>query len=430
MIGHPHEAALLRFLDGSGADVERKRVAHHLADCQRCRDLVQGHRRVRQALVSAATSAPPALLDRVLATRATGEGVILPVDVESGRRREWRIPFSTRRVALGVLAASAVLAVGVMVVELLPRLPIAAAREETAWAFERLIEALGNPRPGGPQLPRPDAPPAVIHPERMREFTAVYETRHFVGPTLVAVDTSPLWTVRRNGPNWNVRSVVSSRRRSENPEDSLLFYHSETLQRSLTTLDQRSLRPLASTTTVFQYHGRGSEQSRLGRVDTREVIRLNNTLKRERTNSVQFYTPDGSAYAHTDSAYWGLLPTLRAPEVLGYFRDRDLLLLLVDMGRWWAGSFSRQVELRGRPGRGMEERLISSRVVGRRRLDLPIGKTDVWKVEHWLSDYPLEDRDTYYRVSDGLLAAEVYGEKWKESNTSYTELRLLSVTYP
>ncbi|HPF61759.1 MAG TPA: hypothetical protein PLI93_06825, partial [Gemmatimonadales bacterium] len=135
MIGHPHEAALLRFLDGSGADLERKRVAHHLADCQRCRDLVQGHRRVRQALVPVASSAPPALLDRVLATRAAGEGVILPVDVEPGPRREWRIPFSTRRVALGVLAASAVLAVGVVVVELLPRLPIAAAREETAKAF-------------------------------------------------------------------------------------------------------------------------------------------------------------------------------------------------------------------------------------------------------------------------------------------------------
>jgi len=417
MIGHPHEAALLRFLDGSGADLERKRVAHHLADCQRCRDLVQGHRRVRQALVPVAASAPPALLDRVLATRAAGEGVILPVDVEPGPRREWRIPFSTRRVALGVLAASAVLAVGVVVVELLPRLPIAAARAETAKAFDRLLEGLGNPRPGGPQLPRPDAPPAIIHPERMRELTATYEARHYdADRKLIAVDSQTRISVRRRGDQWLVEERAREVDRFRDRNDRPVIRTS--IRRNLSELSASDLR-VQATHGEFRFEEPGeSVQQTWQQILGDSLIVFRNWYFNPSRPTRPMLVDDTTIYRITT-------PTTMPSK--GYRLDGAILFLTVDLSRWWAGSFERYSRQQlGRTRYTAEASTQSFRVVGSARADLPIGRTDAWVVEYWSEHYLLEGYRELYRKSDGLLAAILPGGV----ESDYTELRLLSVTYP
>ncbi|MCA9762620.1 MAG: hypothetical protein KC544_05750 [Gemmatimonadetes bacterium] len=421
MIGHPREAALLRFLDGSGTDVERKRVAHHLADCQRCRDLVQGHRRVRQALVPVASSAPPALLDRVLATRAAGEGVILPVDVEPGPRREWRIPFSTRRVALGVLAASAVLAVGVVVVELLPRLPIAAAREETAKAFERLLEGLGNPRLGEPLLPRPDAPPAVIQPELMRELTATYEARYYAGGRVVLTDSLTTVRIRRVEDHWQLQTFEARRweTRWSTPDDEPRLDVGVLTRRETSMLDPVSLFPISregltrrevnGDATVYSYQQQQVDDSTLATMSARVSTKS-----------------EGPSGRLPKTSYLRVRQDAGPVGLSGGFGEL-LLLRTVTLSRWWAGSFTQPSQLpTNAPSTYVPYSwVISYRVTGSRRVELPWGNVDGWEVEQWSAGEP--DGTRYVlRKSDGLLIASEPDSREPDR----TELRLLSVSYP
>ncbi|MCB9504861.1 MAG: hypothetical protein H6692_01805 [Gemmatimonadales bacterium] len=111
---------------------------------------------------------------------------------------------------------------------------------------------------------------------------------------------------------------------------------------------------------------------------------------------------------------------------MGYRLDGELLLT-VDLSRWWAGSFERYSRQQlGRTRYTAEASTQSFRVVGSARADLPIGRTDAWVVEYWSEHYLLEGYRELYRKSDGLLAAILPGGV----ESDYTELRLLSVTYP
>ena len=88
MIRHPGERQLLAYDDGELSDVARRRVARHLTDCQRCRNMVQGHRATRAVLRLEAPPAPGGVLERILASRAAGTTIVLPVaDPDAGRGR-------------------------------------------------------------------------------------------------------------------------------------------------------------------------------------------------------------------------------------------------------------------------------------------------------------------------------------------------------
>lgn len=86
MLLHPREATLLRYAAGSAQETARRRVASHLADCDRCRSTVQSTREIRVALASgAAVGAPDLLLQRILQSRMQGERVILPAETPAPR---------------------------------------------------------------------------------------------------------------------------------------------------------------------------------------------------------------------------------------------------------------------------------------------------------------------------------------------------------
>lgn len=77
---HPSYAALNRFADGELESRRHRRVADHLAGCSRCRQEVAFIRQAGELARSLETPAmPDGVLDEVLARRAAGERVLLPL---------------------------------------------------------------------------------------------------------------------------------------------------------------------------------------------------------------------------------------------------------------------------------------------------------------------------------------------------------------
>jgi hypothetical protein len=86
---HPGIRRLKRFADRESPPREAARVAAHLERCGRCAEGVAFFRRVSADARAAAAPAPSdALLARILASRAAGERVVLPVDPATPRT--WR----------------------------------------------------------------------------------------------------------------------------------------------------------------------------------------------------------------------------------------------------------------------------------------------------------------------------------------------------
>ncbi|MFL5542722.1 MAG: redoxin family protein [Longimicrobiaceae bacterium] len=127
---HPRPRTLDRYADAApGGD---PRVAAHLLRCARCRRVVDQACALREAARSAPVALPAAdALERILARRAAGDRVILPVAPAQGRAR---LP---RR---GVLAAAAVALLVAGGLLLRPH-ELEAGRSE-------LVLAPANPRPG------------------------------------------------------------------------------------------------------------------------------------------------------------------------------------------------------------------------------------------------------------------------------------------
>ncbi len=106
---HPSLEALSNFTDAT-ASPEQARIAAHMADCAECRRTTQHFRAARAELTGAK---PPgmsadlaALRDRVLASRAGGTRIIIPVGSASAQRAPTR-PWVT--VAVGAAAVMALL---------------------------------------------------------------------------------------------------------------------------------------------------------------------------------------------------------------------------------------------------------------------------------------------------------------------------------
>lgn len=412
MMGHPAESRLIGFLDGSLADGRRRKVAGHLADCQRCRDIVQAHRLTRHALVVESPPAPAALFDRVLATRASGGGVILPVDLGRERRGS---PFTTRHLKVGAMVAA-----GVAVLVALTRMPLpdlASVRGfdrfgttlQEVWASALRTESYEGP----PRLmARPDAPAAVLDPSRMHELTARYETRRFENGKLASVDSGMVLRIRRDGDLWR----VSYRDAAPNGDGVT----------TAATLDARTLAVQTMTRLrTYPLRRNGGELS----VYTTEYSMLGGTALRSRSiYSSGKPQPPGTNRNKPDSLkVYQVTPSDGAPIDFGDWGLRVALMTAAPMSKHWLGALDGVDISSNYRNRGYlaNRSTDSRRVRGGETLTLPIGDVKAWRVELWQS-YGVVPLNEYYRQSDGLLVAErAASPAW-----DYPERRLLSVSYP
>jgi hypothetical protein len=167
MIGHPREDQLLAFQDHRLDDQRRRRLAGHLSGCQRCRNVVQAHRTVRGVFALEAPFAPDGVLERVLASRAAGTIVMLPV-AEPDARRPMELPSRGFLIAVGL-----VLTVGISV-QVVP-----ANRFQQVWGAWSAMVTDWEPFAGQSvinvhyPLP-PVARGAVIDPARTRPMRVRY----------------------------------------------------------------------------------------------------------------------------------------------------------------------------------------------------------------------------------------------------------------
>ena len=89
MIRHPGTDAIHQYLGDELDPRSRARVAAHLADCSACRSKVQGWRAVSREIREGPVPPPaPDLFDRIVARRAAGERVILPLAGSERPRRD------------------------------------------------------------------------------------------------------------------------------------------------------------------------------------------------------------------------------------------------------------------------------------------------------------------------------------------------------
>lgn len=106
---HPDTHTLSDFVDGELSQAHARRVATHVAACERCHAYVWSCRRTDAAAQELHTPAlPGGLRARVLARRAAGDDVILPTFDTPGPQRR-AVPLARAGVIAGVLAASAVI---------------------------------------------------------------------------------------------------------------------------------------------------------------------------------------------------------------------------------------------------------------------------------------------------------------------------------
>lgn len=94
---HATLSQLSRYVDEALQAAERLRVEAHLRDCQRCRGEIAFMRKIGHAARDASVPRPPSnLLDRIVASRASGHRVILPAQIPAAPPRR-------RGLALGVI---------------------------------------------------------------------------------------------------------------------------------------------------------------------------------------------------------------------------------------------------------------------------------------------------------------------------------------
>jgi hypothetical protein len=95
MIFHPSRRTLQRFAERELAPAGQRRVASHVVSCERCRTYVSFARSLGEALGDYQSANEPAvadekLIERVLAERAAGARVILPVGEQGQAAKHWR----------------------------------------------------------------------------------------------------------------------------------------------------------------------------------------------------------------------------------------------------------------------------------------------------------------------------------------------------
>ncbi len=390
MIGHPNERRLLGFLDGRTAEGDRQRIARHLADCQRCRDVVQGHRAVREVFRLEPPSAPGGVLGRILDTRAGGGAVVLPV-VDPGADRPGRTGY------LALIASAAAIVV-IAMVQLVPAAPFHAAWQ---W-WSRTVAEFGTSATGSrhiferPLMPVPVAEPAVLHPEKLRPMTVRYRTMSRPGESRPSrVDSSAGFTLALEPASgmWRVRDTWASDQwfADLDSRSGSLKRWSHTMNRqprysvtSVMTLDEKWL------LTDVRYHG----------------------------------TPLPSLTEHLPQGLDSIaIPAgVTPPYTLGSV-DQTAQLMMLDLRDGWSGSFT---DLFADPSNVFDwVQSISYLVDGTATVTTPAGTFAAWRVRQF-HPYGEDVRILWLRKSDGLTLREDCPSRRDFCSTR----ELLSVTYP
>ncbi len=380
MIGHPGERRLLAFQDGRLPDAARRRLAGHLADCQQCRDVVQGHRAVRAVLRLDIPSAPDGVLERILASRAQGALVVLPV-VD---------PAPGRRPVRGVVGLAMALA-AVLVIALVPVIPMTPLAGAWKWWIGFIVDwhpfSNGANGPTPELLKAPMAEPMVFDPSRMKPFEARYEVdqtnpSNFKDPVtgkvtrrkIRRVDSSLVYRVLDDRPasgNWLIQSGSDD----SDPLDGRV------------TLDANTLRPhtwsrvlnRANYRQVFQYSLMGDLV--LADVSYTGIV----------PPSALRWQPAG-AFVDSLSAPTGTPIVISEADLIARFPS-------VRFSRNWSGA----VYIASMSGyeRNLNWRVRTYYVDGSAKFDTPAGVFEAWRVRS------IDSRGFYYRTyyvrkSDGL----------------------------
>lgn len=398
MIGHPREQRLLGFLDARLPDRDRRRIAAHLAQCQRCRNVVQGHRTVRSVFQLEAPPAPGGVLERIIATRAGGAAMVLPVaDPGHGRRVRGSV------VALAV-AAAAVMLLSVVQVVPVPMRPLADAWD---WWSRTVVD--WRPFAGGSgrvrlaeMLEAPIADPAVLHPERLRSMTATYRTIIHRGvERRPRVDTAQfaLLPPSRATEGWTLEWS-----RFEYPD-----------RQYRVALDRATLGPYRWTST----RDAGPRAERTWSQTLSWVLEGN---RLEGRREYQGEVPEQILLRSPAGTQTDLLHRpVAAPYYFGQYHLRALMLT-VALDQDWVGSFAR---LRITYGQPPWMHFESYFVDGSESVTTPAGTFDTWRVR-MVESYRESTIRFWFRKADGLLVRQEYGP----GNGYGTREELLAVSYP
>lgn len=387
---HPREATLLRYAAGSAQDTARRRVASHLADCDKCRGTVQSTRELRVALASGgAVGAPDPLLQRILQSRMQGERVILPVEAPVPMvsfappprpRSDFQFPRPIVMVALGSAAAIALFSVGV-----------------DTWSA-RTIERAGG---GNPALraPEPQAIDRTIpragpfNPARLRPVSLRYGQVRYMGTNPVeSRETLGIKLVRDGAAGNDWIAITEDGDPGARKPDSI-WINAETLEPS--KWGWKSTRYGFGFSEVY-----GIRKNRL-----EEQFRVQ--------------VPEGGSLtsARADSfAKWGSFSSLRNRDTsyaMPVGRPASLMseahfvaaMMAAPLAIGWQGAFAHPAVGRSKVVRFFDERTVT--ITGTQRVITPAGVFDCWEGTVRRNGY---DRTQWYRKSDGLFVGESTGD--------------------
>jgi hypothetical protein len=369
MIGHPREAQLLAFQDHRLDDRRRRKLAGHLSGCQRCRNLIQSHRAVRGVFALEAPFAPDGVLERVLASRASGVAVVLPV-AEPDTRRHGRDPLRFLAIAAGAV---------ITVVAASQLVPTTSLRN--AWgAWSAMIadwKPLGEGNPLDIEyLEAPVAKGAKLDPSRMRPMTVTYLLPPGRDGSVHRVHVE----VKRVGAEWHVSR------------------HSGGTSMLTSRFDTTALGLLGWT--------------RVDRFGEHEYAKVYH-LEREGTAFRYSFHWTGAPPA----AFLQKEPPMQVTGEFDGFAERPaavgmsgewLLLSAAPLKLGWAGSLL-ELSSGHPPNSGWHPGVSTFLVTGSDRISTPFGSFDAWAVSTLLPAGYRYQATYWFRKSDGLLLKSQVG---------------------
>lgn len=390
MIGHPHEQELLAFQTHQLGESARRRLADHLADCTRCRRVIQLHREVRAAFAAPAPDAPSGLLDRILASRAAGYAVVLPTAEVDARRPGIAIPHRAGVAALALLSV-------VLASQVVPLTPL-----KQVW--QQWSSAVADWRPFAGQslhdLPYPTTPvarPAVLHPERLRPMTLYYQNRE-------VRDGAPsggnwYWTmsVSRVANGWQIEEITQ-RRNLRLVADSVTFGVQE-WSRSTNHAGMRS--------TIAQQHYHFTLDA--------------DTITAE-TSWTGEPTPHSLIQYPASTVRFPIEARPGRPRIVGDAHTY-LALGLADLELGWSGSLHLLSEYN--PNWSSAQPVVSFLVRDEEAVTTMLGTFDAWVVSRPMPSFTRYTERLWIRKSDGVLLQYRVG-----TAKDYSDLVLTSITLP
>lgn len=379
MIGHPHEQELLAFQTHQLGESARRRLADHLADCTRCRRVIQLHREVRAAFAAPAPAAPAGLLDRILASRAAGYAVVLPTAEVDARRPGIAIPHRAAVAALALLSV-------VFASQVVPLTPL-----KQVW--QQWSSAVADWRPFAGQslhdLPYPTTPvarPAVLHPEQLRPMTLQYESENANWNfTLKLSRVAEGWQIDETQANSTLRTLA----------DSTNFGVIEWTSNWFGTRAYSRV-----------YHHR-IDGTTLTRTTGWSGTPPEHTVKRQPPTTEQV---DISSFGTGGAFFVGVGQVFFA-------------LSVAPLEPGWAGSFRMLPTLNVPRARLAES--VSYLVRGEERITTPLGEFDCWLVTRPMASWSSFRIQYWLRKSDGVLVRQRQG-----TSTEYIDAVLTSITLP